>query len=346
MQITCQNCNKEFEAADSDAGKSIPCPHCQTEVRVPMLLSAPMLEPTVIGPAPGLPPMVTPPFIPPVIPPVVPPTVLPTIPPLLPEIPVLRIESAENPLPPGYTKFRLAKLPIKALQWTPAVALCVALIFSLFGRWVGLYPAGYGSYTQTGLQATFGIVSKNPVSEKEMKLAQPLNDRVGGNWLLLPYLMLLIAAAVTAIGILVFERRTQKASPGHSLLELDLDKRPAIPARLHGLWPHRTTILTIFIGLSLVLLLVQLWVGLGLEKAVNGMVKSNFETELAAAETDEEIQRVEIRIAMQQGSFHLTRTIWLNVVIFAEWLALVAVGVQILLRRRGDKPAPGVAALW
>jgi len=90
----------------------------------------------------------------------------------------------------------------------------------------------------------------------------------------------------------------------------------------------------------------QLQLGLGLEKAVTGMVSAKHADALALAETDEEIQVVQIRIAQEQGGYYLSRTLWLRLVVAFQWLALGAIGVQLLLQRRGEKPPPGVALLW
>jgi hypothetical protein len=321
MRQICPNCQQSVTVADSDAGKTVPCPACQQPFAIPALFAAQVFEPPPAPPAPTSPPAA-------------PPKSSEAAPPTSTEPPVNSEAAAVPPIvalpvtPEGYRKLCSIALSRVVCHWLAPICLTFCFFLTFF-NWVGSYPAGYAAYTQNGWQALIADLSVDPVSEKEMKMGGPLNQWLRSSWWLLPYMILLIVGVVLAWSEPLMKRTKLKFPP---VVEGMLRLRPALVAACAGI--------------TLFFILVQCAAGFGVDRALNQMVQDKFKDVRTDAKTPEEIQRVEMQMAEVTGSFHMRTTIWLKLLIALHILALLAVAGETLLIHRGDKPPPRIGIMY
>jgi hypothetical protein len=259
---------------------------------------------------------------PPVPPP--PPPPAPSFPP--PEAP---IAPTSSPVSPDVSKHQ-ASIPLNpnVCEWTVLAAFLVALILSFF-NWVGSYPAGYAAYTQNAWQALFADFSVDPVSEKVMNLEAGIAERLRSSWWMLPYLVFLLLGVVAA-----WSNAWKK-----------LSRRP-LPALVERYWKYRPAIVAGCAGATLFCVLAQMAIGYGLPRALESRVEGQYAEERRQAKTPEEIQQVEMKMAMEQGGYRLRTTTWLTLTVIAHILAALAIVGETLLIQRGAKPPPRVGVMW
>jgi len=198
-----------------------------------------------------------------------------------------------------------------------------------FFKWVGFYPAGYSAYTQNAWQALFADISVDPVSEKEFHKEKELNSALHASWWLLPYLLLLL------VGLpLVWGDHILKAS------------QLKLPARLEGIWRHRHEWIAVCAGFTLFFLLIQFATGFGLTNALTGAVEEELKDQIEKAKTPEEVQRVEMQIAVRKAEFYPRTTFWLRLTILLHIVAVAGIAGETLLIRRGDRPPPRIGVMW
>lgn len=238
------------------------------------------------------------------------------------------VESTHLPQasPAGYKRKASIWISPRLLQWTVRISAIVLFIL-LFLPWVGVYPAGYGVYTQSALQSIGGGVSTDPVGVKALYSAKPFDD-VHGSGMMLLYVLLVIFALILVIGPIVLDAARVKTFPGFAQF----------------FWRRRVEALGLTALLALIILIAQISSGLGLENAVYAKADKDLSAEIAAAQTPEEKQAVEIHQAVQVGPYNLKHTNWLRLAVILHVLLLVGVALQYWLKRRGDRPLPLIEA--
>lgn len=287
MRQMCPYCGKLVELADNAAGRETPCPACGKAFAIPKAYA-----PSVGTPAVDLPPIVT------------------------------TASQAE----PGDDKAWGLAVSATFADWLPVVSLTVALISVLFFSWVGAYPGGYRAFTQSPLQALFASFDKNQMAilgeaEKDLEVA------IKSNWLMLPFLLGLIAATALAWLERIFPNPT-------------LTTVPAILGWLVKFHPRRHLMLTALSGLCLALMLGQCWRGFGLQNAVKTVAAAKFAKEDEAADNSAKKQEVPIKIGQEIGKFCLADTLASDVGMTALVLALEGFLFRWWLDRRGKTTPP------
>jgi hypothetical protein len=234
---------------------------------------------------------------------------------------------AAPPPPGGYSHTRSLALNPRALP--PFVIITVTLLFlMLFFPWTGVYPGGYGIYTQNGWQ-TLGGLSRDPVGIEALGASKPIDDGVGANWIMVFYILLLIVALVLVFAPLVVTHGTLK-----------------LPPIVQQYWPWRLAALGASLAIALLILLAQNWIGFGVERAVSAHVDAALESERSAATTPEKQEVYNIHRGMEIGRYGLQRTAWHRLAVFLQILALIGVALEIWLERRGPRPLPRADFHW
>ena len=232
------------------------------------------------------------------------------------------------PPPGGYGHTRSLALNPRALP--PFVIITVALLFlMLFFPWTGVYPGGYGIYTQSGWQTFYGGLARDPVGIEALGASKPIDDGVGGNWLMFFYFLLLLIALLLVLAPLVVTHGTLK-----------------LPPIVQQYWSWRLAALGTSLAIAFVIVLAQNWIGFGVEKAVAGHVDTALESERAAATTPEKQEVYNIHRGMEIGRYGLQRTAWHRLAMLLQILALVGVCLEIWLERRGPRPLPRADFHW
>jgi hypothetical protein len=214
------------------------------------------------------------------------------------------------------------------LPWITAIALGLVFILWFF-TWVGAYPGGYGVYTQSAFQILGGGHSTDPVGEKVLHANDELEAQIGGDWLLLLYFLAAILAMAFAVAVLVFSR----------------DRSRLLPS-LQPIWPWRLAIVAVAAALAFLILLLQLWRGFGLETGVARLVDAKLERKRSAATTPEEKAKVEIERGSEIGRYVLERTTWYRLAVLCHLVAIGAVGLEMWMNRRRDRPLPQLQIQW
>src|SRR5207248_5200091 len=106
--------------------------------------------------------------------------------------------------------------------------------------------------------------------------------------------------------------------------------------------PWRHAILGTAATLALVVLLLELFLGFGLEAAVAQIADAKLERDRAQATTPEELQKFEIKRGMEIGQYAVARTRWCRLAVFCQLIAVASTGLGVWLERRGDRPPPQV----
>jgi hypothetical protein len=236
--------------------------------------------------------------------------------------------SKSAPPPAGYEKHHVFQLRPIVLPWTSAVALGLLLVLWFF-PWVGTYPGGYSVYSQNAFQILGGGHSADPVGEKVLGKEDRLRENISGDWLLLLYFPAVLAALGLAVLSLVLGRKSAR-----------------LPPAVQQIWPWRLAIIGVTAGLAFLILLLQLWMGFGLENGLAKIVDAGLENKRTAATTPEEKQRLEIERGSQLGSFVIERTSWYRLALLCHVVAVSAAGLEIWMARRGNKPLPQLQVDW
>jgi hypothetical protein len=214
------------------------------------------------------------------------------------------------------------------IPWITPIALALVL-FLWFFNWVGLYPGGYGVYTQNPFQAMLGLFSVDPVGEKVMHMEEQIAKDISSNLLLFLHLIVLLAALVIA-AVPLFTPKPAFA----------------LPPSLQQLWPWRVHLLTGVCALLFLLMLLQLSLGFGLENAVAVPIGQELDKSTPALQTQEDLQQLRIRRGMALGRLNVRHTVWLSLAGFLEVVAIAGAGLELWISRRGPKPLPLVQVHW
>jgi len=351
MNLVCPQCQKMLTVPTESAGKQFKCPLCNGTFQVPVLPQTPPEQPVLADLPADIPltPLPSPPhetqapasdaseepmyqLIPEPPKPSAPP------PPRREPSAATSSErasaqqpsprSAPPPPPAGYEKHHVFQLRPNVLPWASAVALGLLLVLWFF-PWVGTYPGGYSVYTQNAFQILGGGHSTDPVGEKVLGKEDRLRENISGDWLLLLYFPAVLAALGLAVLSLVFGPKAAR-----------------LPPALQQIWPWRLAIVGITAALAFLILLLQLWMGFGLENGLAKIVDAGLENKRAAAATPEEKQRLEIERGSQLGSYVIERTSWYRLALLCHVIAVGAAGLEIWMARRGNKPLPQLQVEW
>jgi hypothetical protein len=210
----------------------------------------------------------------------------------------------------------------------PAVAL-TGILFLTFFAWVGTFPAGYRLFTQNPWQALFGWISLEDRFDQTLRELPALQAEVSGNWLLLLYFPLLLAAVAVA-----WADRTGLTPEAHRL--------PTALAGVARLWPHRLTLLTTLSALALVLIVIQSARGFGLQTAIEARIAAA----IAAAEAAPNPQALPYLHGEQIGHFGLGGTTARDFALTLHAVTVLALFARLWLEARGAKPLPKMTAYW
>jgi len=212
----------------------------------------------------------------------------------------------------------------RVLRWVAPVAV-IALAALLFLPWTGASPGGYRVYTQNAFQTIWGGVSIDPVGAEALDFVKPY-DSVGGNRLMLFYVLLVLLALVLVL----------------APLWLAHDDVQALRPILRPLWRWRLQLLGAVALGAFVLLVIQLWMGFGLEAAAAARVDKNLAGELAAAKTPAEHEKAKIHRGLEMSAFSFGRTLWFYLAVFSQGLLVAGVALELWLERRGAQPLPRI----
>jgi hypothetical protein len=315
--MICPHCRQLVTLADSAAGRPTPCPSCGN------IITPPALTGSAIDAAPDPPPTdtLTPP--PPANPPAAGPAAVG---------PSARRRQPPVEAPAAYSTgsterpwLRLA-LRREAAHWLAPGALLAALLLSFF-TWAAVAPNGTRVYTQNAWQAASGSFSADPLGERVMQAEDDLKTHSGWSVGLLFFLILLIPTTAIAVADRVLARNPA-----------------AIPDVFRPIWPHRQMIIAGLCAALLLLLLLPLVFGFGLESAVQSSAEAAVaqpqpavgKTEVSTTDKKERDLRRDVKVA----GYGLTRTLWLDLAVLAMVLALVGAGLAIWLDRHPKAPDP------
>jgi hypothetical protein len=167
------------------------------------------------------------------------------------------------------------------------------------------------------------------VAEDVLKLETPLKKLIGSNFLILfPYLISVLIAMILGWADRVVTTAHVTSLPG--------------PLKfIETIWPHRFAVLTGLAVLTLGLLLLQLSMGFGLDRAITEHVSGEFTEQLAATDlTDAAKQKIAISKGTALAKYRPETTTWLGIVVWLHILVILATAARAWLYRRGDKPLP------
>lgn len=323
MRVICPHCQKSVTLPDSVADQATPCPACSQMFTAPVLLTAPEtppIEPPKAEPAKpetyGVAPA-------PERPTIAPPTASP--------VPAGEVKSmAPRPAAesaPGAVRFTLSKT---AMIWLGPVGLVVFFVLTWF-NWVGAYPGGRALYTQTAWQAMRGAFSTaEAMGEQVFQRESDLRAQSGWSLALTAALLLAIPTVLIAL--------------------LDLCKDYAnfsVPDAVQRIWPHRRGALTVATLVIFLLITVQLYAGLGIERAASAAAAARFQpADPTATVTSDKVAEREFRTAEEVARYGIAYTGWFWLAYLALLLSLTGFGLEAWLERRGSRPEPSVEFHW
>ena len=357
MNLLCPNCQKPLSVPEQYAGQPMRCPLCAGTFTVPALpqSSAPPPPPPPPPPSPTPPPDVY--GVHEVAPP--PPPVhdmdlqvLPSSPPPPPPghggpPPAYAEEQPTYPVTPapeGYQRKFTAWFSPKVLQYIAPVSVFLIFVLTFFA-WTGVYPGSVPAAWQNGWYAAFGAYDYDPNVGNPFKPSDttsppgPLSfgktppTAPGFNILLLFYLLLFMPTLLITIACL-------------ALAFLPSSK---LPAALHPILPWRWGIVAVLNLVLFLFLALQLVFGFSLENNViasgeNGANDMAKEIHPDAAPTAPQAREE----AMFRGMVRqqVSRTVWLDLVVLLQVLAVLGAGLTFCVQRRGGRPAPRIDLLW
>ena len=318
----CPNCTKMVELPDDSAGSEAPCPNCHEMMQVPDAEPStpePIAEEKESGTY-GMSPEPTPKPERPTPPPgFIPPKERNTSP-----------TGNAHSAPMGYTRDYGIELAPRILGWVPVA--CITIVFFLtFAAWVGSYPGGVRVYSQSAWDALFGSIEVNSLPKSLVEDETEINDAVGTDWLMLPYLLLLLVTL-----IFLWADRF-----------LPEPEKQRVPTRLSWvpmIWPWRLPLLCGFLFLLWLMLFIQAWNGFGLEDAIAEKVALNHDDE----PRDKVAERLEydVRTGKEYAQAGLIHTFAYEVVMTCHVVALLSMLLFWWVERRGRKPLPQLRVYW
>ncbi len=365
MDLLCPACQQKLTIPDDFAGQPAKCPQCGHTFTAPTLPpmpgaytppAAPPAPPpapfvpspqsaappppspepqtaAVPAPAPAAPPVtaVTPVTVPP-------PAPAPTAPPLAPA-------PAPEPPPQDYTRRWTIWIGPNFWCWVAVAAALLVVVLSFF-PWVGYFPGGMGTHTQSAWQAAFGgesvdkdlaefIEKKNPLFER------PADDKKspgpGANGLLIVYVLLLIPVLLVTGAVAVW-----------SVLPREL------PPAVQQLKPWRWGIVAALALVALLFLVLQMVTGFTLERSLQDRadraeseMKKDFQEGKEGKQPLAPGSKEGRALRMLRGLLlsPLQRTGALRAASSLHLLLVLSAVIMFWLERRGNKPRPRIDVL-
>jgi hypothetical protein len=303
MRLICSHCQLSVTVPDTAAGTPTPCPSCGQSITPPALTGAAIdAAPEPVAPAPSH----------------VPPAPV-TAPAQTPGADATRLASSILPVGAPWLHLTLRR---EVAHWLAPGALVVAFILTFF-TWVAVAPNGTRVYTQNAWSAAGGKMSTNIVGDRVMQAETELNSHLHMSIWLLSYLILLIPTLIVAIADRALARNPT-----------------AVPDVFRTIWPHRQTIVAGLCALLTLLLLLSLTTGFGLQSAAIAAAApaATDKPEPTSAEVAERGLQHDLKIAR----YGLERTIWLELAVAAQLVALAGIGMSWWLDRHPKAPDPRI----
>ncbi len=305
------------------AGQLMKCPLCAGTFTVPALPPPPSLAEPAPPPPPPAPPvshpdtyavkqeLVTPPAPPPSAPSVSPPA---------PSTSAVTSSPPPPSKPPvGYTRTRSVWISPRVLQWVPAV--CVVLIFLLqWFTWVGVFPGGVAAYRQGAWSAAFGTGEAN-LNVETIARVDPKGVDVSVPLIFYVILFLLDLVLTTAVAVIPFVQL------------------PNLPPVVKQMLPYRWGIVAVLNLVVLLFLVLQLFLGFGLESYWTAKVNKDIPA-ITEGKTDV-VQVNQANRGIQLGFLERTGCLWLALVLHI--LAILAAALMYWISQRGEsRPVPKI----
>lgn len=327
----CPQCLNPVTLPDEVAGKDVDCPLCKKSFAVqaryhpvvtpspppPLLTTPPSPEPEPMSTVPPEHPAPPPGYVPPAAPSYAPP-----------QAPLAPYAGASS----GYSHAIGITFSPRLFGWLPAICLLFTL-FATFFSWVGVYAGGYAVYGQGPWKAMYGGHSVDRQLEAAVRDQIPDQgrwlDHITANWiLLLPYLFFLSVATVFACA----ERR---------VASLDHTRLPPPLRWVRTVWPYRILFVAVLTTLCLILILVQVVGGFGLQQAAKQNVAKKFEErrkEVGMSASG--LAKIDFEEEQELSKYNLERTSFYYLGLGMNLLAMLTIFARMGLENRGTKPPP------
>jgi hypothetical protein len=234
-------------------------------------------------------------------------------------------QGSYSPRSAGHPWFHIT-LRREVAHWLTPGALVVAFVLTCF-TWVAVAPNGNRIYTQNAWHASWGTFATDSAGENVMKVETELNTNIRVSLWILFYWLLLIPTAIVAIADRVLSRNPA-----------------AVPDAFRMVWPHRQMIVAASCAALLLFLLLPMTFRFGLESAAMAAAETAVPIIQAApgqpeptttAKTERDLRR-----DMKVASFGLTRTIWFDLAVLTQIIALAGIGTSWWLDRHPNAPDP------
>lgn len=329
MRLICPHCMSGVTVPDDAAGRDATCPNCGKAFPTPARYAAEVMSPPVPPPPIAPPPVpVAPEVAPPtqtVVTPPAPPGYIPPVPPVAPSgfLPGTPAPAPALPTTEYTGSIGLSFSP-KVVAWLPPIFLLLTLILTTF-TWVGSYGGNTAVYSQGPWRALFGKVYRNIPLEKVIPIPAGWIDNLRSDWgLMLPYLLVLLLA----VGLAWADR-----------WERVFDTQRY--RQLAGVWANRQGVIFGLATLALLLSVVQVSRGFGMERAMRQVVDERFaDARAKAANSPSAVEAIDYEKEQEYAKFHLETTTWAYLAIAFNALAVLAAIARWLLARRPNRLPP------
>lgn len=343
VRQVCPQCETIVELPADSPGRMVSCPNCQNLIVVPRSYEAvvdPGVIPVLASVTENRSVTVSSSEIPEPPPGYVP---VPAVPPIhrvevgaASDFGATQMNSPKRDGTPGaaveYPHQCAVRLSAGWLAWISVFALTGILVLSFFS-WVGAFPGGYRVYTQMPWQAMIGSFSTQTYFDETLAEESELKKHLSGNWsLMLPYLLFLLAGTGFAWAWrLVYPEVMEHWPPPWNTLK--------------GFWPSLPTLLTGLAAAGLFLLLVQWYVGFGLQLAVHARIA---EEVARVQEQEKSLSKLPrpFLIGEKTGRYSASPTTIFYVVLALQFITVLAMIGWLWLSRRVGKPAPQILVEW
>jgi hypothetical protein len=226
----------------------------------------------------------------------------------------------------------------RVLRWV--VPACAVLIFILtLFPWVGIYPGGVPALTQNAWSAAFaGSGSEDLDLRKsyrgDARKSSDKDKEKGSDWApgfspllllyLLPFFLFTLLLSI-AVAVLPFVN-------------------VPLPPQVQQFLPWRWAALAGLNAVLLLFLVLQMFLGFGLENSFTAWVDNHPDIKKDAQDSKE---KKEIEVKRGQMVVMLHRTLWLRLTLLLQIAAAVAAGLVFWIERRGTAaPLPVVEVKW
>jgi hypothetical protein len=216
------------------------------------------------------------------------------------------------------------------LPWIAPVALAVVFLLCFF-PWLGAYPGGYAVYTQSAIQMIWGGHWDDQVTdERVFNTEKQIAQNIGANPLMFFYFLLVVVALVLSAAPLVMAHTTIR-----------------LPPVFERIWPWRSGLAAGATGLAFLIVLLQVWLGFGLENAITQTIAATQEqATVKRAEGSDKITEIVQGAAVARYSVRHTR--WLELAVFLNLVALAGIGLESWVEKRTltAHPLPQIQIQW